>query len=229
MDPGIRQRGPGRGLASVLGQAKAVRAVGEHVHGVGNTAGRERRGEAVGVFGGDVGVRCGVPDEKRRRRGRDQRIQRCRPAQPRAGVLAEEDQPGGTVGLGLHRGDGVTKDSELHRLIGRGAWREGGQPGQMASRGEPHEPDALRASGPPAADLSAQRVQRRRVPDVERIAEHARLHAQLAEPAGHRLGFVRCVFGIPAAGQHDHVRRTCRRHSRILRFWRKARLGAHRE
>ena len=66
VDPGIRQCGPDRGLASVLGQAKAVRAVGEHVHGVGNTAGRQRRGEAVGVFGRDVGVLCGVPDEERR-------------------------------------------------------------------------------------------------------------------------------------------------------------------
>jgi hypothetical protein len=97
MDPGIRQRGPDRGLASVLGQAKAVRAVGEHVHGVGNMAGRERRGEAVGVFGRDVGVLCGVPDEERRRLGRDQGIQRCRPAQLRAGVRAEQDQPGGSM------------------------------------------------------------------------------------------------------------------------------------
>jgi hypothetical protein len=55
MDPGIRQRGPDRGLARVPGQAKAVRAVGEHVYGV-----RERRwlraprrgGRCVrGVFG----------------------------------------------------------------------------------------------------------------------------------------------------------------------------------
>ena len=52
MDPGVRQRGPDRSLASVLGQAKAVRAMGEHVHGVGNIAGREGQGEAVGVFGG---------------------------------------------------------------------------------------------------------------------------------------------------------------------------------
>jgi len=119
---------------------------------------------------------------------------------------AKKDQPGGTVGLGLHRGDGVTKHSELHRLIGRGAWRESGQPGQVTSRGEPYEPDALGAFGPPTADLSAQRVQRCRVPDVERIAEHARLHAYLAKPAGHWLGFVRSVFGVPAAGQDDHVR-----------------------
>jgi hypothetical protein len=47
VDPGRRQRGPARGLARVLGQAKAVRAVGEHVHGVRNTAGRERRGQAI--------------------------------------------------------------------------------------------------------------------------------------------------------------------------------------
>ena len=52
MDPGVRQRGPDRGLARILGQAKAVRAVGEHVHGVRNLVGCERRGEAVGVFGG---------------------------------------------------------------------------------------------------------------------------------------------------------------------------------
>ena len=51
----MRQRGPDRGLACALGQAKAVRAVGKHVHGVGNMASRERRGEAVGVFGRDVG------------------------------------------------------------------------------------------------------------------------------------------------------------------------------
>jgi len=113
---------------------------------------------------------------------------------------------GRTVGLGLHRGDGVTKDSELHRLVGRGARHEGGQPGQVTTGGEPDEPDALGTCGPPAADLGAQRVQRRRVPDVDRVAEHARLHAHLAEPAGHRLGFVRGVLGIPAAGQDDHVR-----------------------
>jgi len=94
---------------------------------------------------------------------------------------------------------------ELHRLIGRGAWCEGGQPGQVTSRREPDEPDALRPRRPLAADLGAQRVQRRRVPDVERIAEHARLHADLAEPAGHRLGFVRSVRGITAARQDDHV------------------------
>jgi hypothetical protein len=46
-----------------------------------------------------------------------------------AGVLAEKDQPGRAVGLGLHRGDRVAKHRELHRLIGRGAWRKGGQPG----------------------------------------------------------------------------------------------------
>jgi DNA-binding NarL/FixJ family response regulator len=142
MDPSIRQRGPGRSLASVLGQAKAVRAVGEHVHGVRNLAGRERRSEAIGVFGGNVAVLGGVPDEEWRRLWCDQRIQRCRPVQLRAGVLAEKDQPGRAVGLGLHRRDGVTKHSELHRLIGRGARREGGQPGQMTSRREPDEPDA---------------------------------------------------------------------------------------
>jgi hypothetical protein len=120
--------------------------------------------------------------------------------------------------VGLHRGDGVTKDSELHRLIGGGAWREGGQPGQVTSGGEPDEPDALRACGPAAADLSAQRVQRHRVPDVERIAEHAGLDADPAEPPGHRLGFVRSVGGVPAAGQDDHVRRTCRRHGCPLRL-----------
>src|SRR2546430_8583827 len=76
----------------------------------------------------------------------------------------------------------------------------------MTSRGEAYEANALCTSGPPAADLSAQRVQWRRVPDVERITEHARLHAYLAEPPGHRFGFVRSVFGIPAAGQDDHVR-----------------------
>ena len=71
VDPGVRQRGPDRGLASAVGQAKAVRAVGEHVHGVGNVAGRERRGETVGVLGWHVRVPCGVPDEERRRLGRD--------------------------------------------------------------------------------------------------------------------------------------------------------------
>jgi len=124
----------------------------------------------------------------------------------RAGILAEEDQPGRAVRLGLHRGDGVAQDSELHRLIGPGAWREGGQPGQVTSCGEAYETDALCTLFPSAADLSAQRVQRRRVPDVERITEHARPHAYLAEPPGHWLGFVRGVLGIPAAGQDDHVR-----------------------
>src|SRR6202034_1550027 len=47
--------------------------------------------------------------------------------------------------------------------------------------------------------------QRRRVPDVERIAEHARLHAELPEPPGDRLGLVRSVLGISAAGEDDHV------------------------
>jgi hypothetical protein len=47
---------PVRGFAGALGQAKAVRAVREHVHGVGNVAGRECRGEAIGVFRRDVGV-----------------------------------------------------------------------------------------------------------------------------------------------------------------------------
>ena len=91
LDSGVRQRGPVRGLASALGQAQAVRAVSEHVHSAGNMAGRERRGETVGVFGRDVGVLCGVPDEERRRLGRDQRIQGCRPAQLRTGVLAEKE------------------------------------------------------------------------------------------------------------------------------------------
>jgi hypothetical protein len=56
-----------------------------------------------------------------------------------------------------------------------------------------------------------------RVPDVERIAEHARLHAYFAEPAGHRLGFVRGVGRVPAAGQHDHVRAVRRKiHDQVL-------------
>jgi hypothetical protein len=76
----------------------------------------------------------------------------------------------------------------------------------MTSCGEPHEPDALCTCRPPTGDLSAQRVQRHGVPDVERIAERARLHAYLDQPPGHWLGFVRSVFGIPAAGQDDHVR-----------------------
>jgi hypothetical protein len=179
--------------------------VGEHVHGVRNAAGRERRGEAVGVLGRDVSVLGGVPEEERRRLRGDQGIQRGRPAQLRAGVRAEQDQLGRAVGLGLHRGDGVTEHGELHRLAGRGAGREGGHPGQVTARREPDEADALGACFPAAADLGAQRVQRRRVPDVERVAEHARLHADLAEPAGDRLGFVRSVGGVPAAGHDDHV------------------------
>jgi len=158
------------------------------------------------VLGENVGVLGGVPDEERRRLGRRQRVERGRAAQLRAGVLAEQDQPGRTVGLGLHRGDGVAKEGELHRLIRCGAGCEGRQPGQMPSGGEPHQADALRALGPPIPDLGPQRVQRHRMADVERIAEHARLHAYLAEPAGHRLGLVRGVHRIPAAGQDDHVR-----------------------
>ena len=50
-----------------MSQAEAVRAVREHVHGVGNPVGRERRGEPVAVFGRDVGVFGGVPYEERRR------------------------------------------------------------------------------------------------------------------------------------------------------------------
>jgi hypothetical protein len=50
-------------------------------------------------------------------------------------------------------------------------------------------------------DLGTQRVQRRRVAGVERIAEHTGRHADLAEPRGYRLGLVRSVIGIPAAGQ----------------------------
>jgi hypothetical protein len=34
------------------------------------------------------------------------------------------------------------------------------------------------------------------MPDLERMAEHARGHAYLAEPAGRRLGFVRSVFDL---------------------------------
>lgn len=94
----------------------------------------------------------------------------------------------------------------------------------MTARGEPDEPDALRTSRPPAADLSPQRVQRHRVLDVERIAEHAGRHAYLAELPSHWLGFMRSMCGIPATGQHDHVRagrfRTCRRHGCSLRSFR---------
>jgi hypothetical protein len=49
--------------------------MGEYVHGVGNATGREGRGEAVRVLGGNVAVFGGVPDEERRRGGRDQRVQ----------------------------------------------------------------------------------------------------------------------------------------------------------
>jgi hypothetical protein len=185
--------------------------MGEHVHGVGNLAGRERGRESVGVLGKGVRVLRGVPDEEGRRLRGNQRIQRGRPAQLRAGVLAQEDQPGRTVGLGFHRGNGVTEHSELYGLIRRCAWRKGGQPGQMAACREPYEPDALRAFGPPAADLSAERVQRHRVPGVERVTKYARLHANLAEPAGHWLGFVGSMFGVPASGQDDHVRASYRR------------------
>jgi GAF domain-containing protein len=179
--------------------------VGEYVHRMGNLAGRERRGEEIGVFGRDVRVLRRVPDEERRRVGCDQRIQRGRPTQLRAGVLAEKDHPGGAVGLGLHRRDGVAQHSEIHHLIGCGTRHEGGQPGQVASSREPHKPDALCASRPPTADLGAQRVKRHRISDIERVAEHARLHAYLGEPPGHRLGFVRSVHGVPATGQDDHV------------------------
>jgi hypothetical protein len=65
-------------------------------------------------------------------------------------------------------------------------------------------PDALRTSRPPTGYLSAQRVQRPRVPDVERIAEHARLYAYLPEPPGHWLGFVSSVLGIPAGRYGGH-------------------------
>src|SRR5690348_937614 len=75
----------------------------------------------------------------------------------------------------------------------------------MTSRGEPDETDALRAGRPPAADLGAQRIERLRVSGAERIAEHARPHAYVAEPVHHRLGLVRSVFGVPAAGQDDRV------------------------
>ncbi len=59
----------------VLGQAEAVRAMGEHVHGVRNIAGRERGRESVGVLGMDVRVLRGVPDEEGRRLRGYQRIQ----------------------------------------------------------------------------------------------------------------------------------------------------------
>ena len=65
MDPVSGQRGPDPGLACVPGQAQAVRAVREHVHGVRNLASRQRRGEAVGVLGRDVGILRRVPAEKR--------------------------------------------------------------------------------------------------------------------------------------------------------------------
>jgi hypothetical protein len=81
----------------------------------------------------------------------------------------------------------------------------------MAACREPYEPDALRAFGPPTADLSAERVQRHRVPGVERVAEYARLHANLAEPAGDWLGFVASMFGVPASRQDDQVRAGHRR------------------
>jgi hypothetical protein len=64
VDPGLRQRGPELGLVRAAGQAKAVRPVGEHVHGVRYALGREGGGETVGVFRRDVGVLCGVPDEE---------------------------------------------------------------------------------------------------------------------------------------------------------------------
>jgi hypothetical protein len=100
VDPAARQRRPDRGLAGVLGQANAVRAMAEHVHGVRHLARRERGGQAIGVLGRNVYIFGGVPDEERRRLRRNQRIQRGRPSELRAGVLAQENQPGRTVGFG---------------------------------------------------------------------------------------------------------------------------------
>jgi hypothetical protein len=54
----------------------------------------------------------------------------------------------------------------------------------MPARGEPHEADALCPFCPPAANLGAQRFQRHWVPDVERIAEHARGHACIGAGIG---------------------------------------------
>jgi hypothetical protein len=100
---------------------------------------------------------------------------------------------------------GITKHREVHPLIGRDARRKGSQPGQVTSRGEPYETDALCACGTPPADLSAQRLQRDGVPDVERIAENARLQAYLTEPAGHWLRLMPGMLRKPAAGQDDHL------------------------
>ena len=71
----------------------------------------------------------------------------------------------------------------------------------MAARGEPDEPYTLGTVGAAAAYFCAERLKRRRMPDVKGIAKHAGLHADIGEPPGHRLGFVPGMLGIPATGQ----------------------------
>ena len=87
MDPPRRQRGPDRGLPRALGQAEAVRAVGEHVHGVRDLVGGERRAEAVRVLGENIGVLggCGA---------------RPTPGQACRGYLADIATPGLSIDLG---------------------------------------------------------------------------------------------------------------------------------
>lgn len=70
----------------------------------------------------------------------------------------------------------------------------------------PHEPDALGACCPPPADLAAQPLQWRRMPHIERVTEHARLHADPVQPLSDGLSLVRGVLGVPAARQDNHMR-----------------------
>jgi len=53
VDPGVRQRGPDRGLASVWGKAKAVRAVGNECSHVADTSRPVRRQEIADKFCAD--------------------------------------------------------------------------------------------------------------------------------------------------------------------------------
>lgn len=125
--------------------------------------------------------------------------------QRRAGILPQQDQSGGAVGLGLHRRDRISENRELHGFLRLVTGCERRKAGQVAARGESHQTDAVRPTRAAAPDLGTEGMERYWVSGVERIAEDTRLHTEPAEPIDDRFRLVRRMLGVPTAREDDHV------------------------
>lgn len=190
-----------------MSKAQAVGAVGEDVHRMGHVVGGQRRSKAIGVFRRNIRILRRVPEEERRSRRSDQRIERDRTTQLRRCVLTQQNELRRTVRLGLHRRDRIAENSELNRCPLIDVRSEGRQAREVPTGREAHDPDRVGTLVPQAPDLGLKCRERRGMPRVERIPEHARLQAQPAQPIDDRLGLVSGMHLITAPWQHDHMRR----------------------